>query len=71
MIDYFAFLRGINVGGKNIIKMEDLRQIFIDCGFSRCKTYIQSGNVLFRSKNTELKKLTKKIEAKIKEVMGN
>jgi uncharacterized protein (DUF1697 family) len=71
MIDYFAFLRGINVGGKNIIKMETLRKIFINCGFSDVKTYIQTGNVLFRYKKTRLALLSKKIEANVKEVMGN
>jgi len=44
-----AFFRGINVGGKNIVKMSELRQLFIDLGFQDVKTYIQSGNVIFSS----------------------
>jgi uncharacterized protein (DUF1697 family) len=44
---YAAFFRGINVGGKNKVKMADLRQLFEDCGFRGAETYIQSGNVLF------------------------
>jgi len=44
---YVAFFRGINVGGRNKIKMKDLAQFFIDLGFSQVKTYIQSGNVVF------------------------
>ena len=46
---YVAFFRGINVGGKNIVKMADLRKLLIDCHFSEVRTYIQSGNVLFKS----------------------
>jgi uncharacterized protein (DUF1697 family) len=46
---YLALLRGINVGGNNIIKMDALRNVFEALGFSRVKTYIQSGNVLFES----------------------
>ena len=46
---YVALLRGINVGGKNLIKMTDLRTCFEDGGFEQVATYIQSGNVLFRS----------------------
>ncbi len=44
---YVAFLRGINVGGKNVISMADLRTEFEDAGFEAVQTYIQSGNVLF------------------------
>ena len=46
---YIAFFRGINVGGKNIVKMSALSQLFIDLGFHDVKTYIQSGNVFFSS----------------------
>jgi len=44
---YVALLRGINVGGKNIIAMADLRASFEAMGFARVQTYIQSGNVVF------------------------
>ena len=46
---YIAFFRGINVGGKNIVKMSDLRRMFTDLGFHDVKMYIQSGNVVFSS----------------------
>lgn len=46
-MDYVALFRGINVGGKHIVKMEDLRALMSDLGFSAVRTYIQSGNVLF------------------------
>ena len=44
---YLALLRGINVGGKNIIKMTDLRACFEGLGCTQVATYIQSGNVVF------------------------
>jgi uncharacterized protein (DUF1697 family) len=46
---YIALLRGINVGGKNLIKMPALKACFEENGFERVATYIQSGNVLFES----------------------
>jgi uncharacterized protein (DUF1697 family) len=44
-----ALLRGINVGGRNVIAMADLRAAFAASGFTSVSTYIQSGNVLFRT----------------------
>ncbi|HUS61885.1 MAG TPA: DUF1697 domain-containing protein [Acidimicrobiales bacterium] len=46
---YVALLRGINVGGRNIISMADLRGAFEAAGYGAVRTYIQSGNVLFES----------------------
>lgn len=46
---YVALLRGINVGGRNIIAMADLREAFETDGYGAVGTYIQSGNVLFES----------------------
>lgn len=46
---YIALLRGINVGGKNKLPMADLRQVLGDTGFKQVETYIQSGNVVFKS----------------------
>ncbi len=57
-----ALLRGINVGGKNVIKMADLRNCFEAEGFRDVVTYIQSGNVVFRSPSPRLRTLTKRIE---------
>lgn len=62
MIQYLALLRGINVGGKNIIKMTDLKASFEAMGFSEVKTYIQSGNVLFQSDEKDKVALTNRIE---------
>jgi uncharacterized protein (DUF1697 family) len=59
---YLALLRGINVGGNNVIKMSDLKKLFEEKGFSDVKTYIQSGNVLFADFQTDKTQLIKKIE---------
>ena len=53
MAKYIALLRGINVGGKNIIKMADLKAAFERRGFQHVATYINSGNVLFDSDSEE------------------
>src|SRR5215210_2879431 len=59
---YLTLLRGINVGGNNLIKMAALRECFEANGFDDVSTYIASGNVLFRSRATDAKRLTRKIE---------
>ncbi|MFT3891164.1 MAG: DUF1697 domain-containing protein [Anaerolineales bacterium] len=64
---YLVLLRGINVGGKNIIKMTDLKACFELMGFSDVTTFIQSGNVLFKSAEKDKIKLTKKIEKMLSE----
>jgi uncharacterized protein (DUF1697 family) len=60
--NYLTLLRGINVGGNNLIKMGSLRDSFERNGFVEVSTYIQSGNVLFRSRAADVKRLTRKIE---------
>ena len=59
---YIALLRGINVGGNNLIKMLDLRSNFAAMGFTDVETYIQSGNVVFSSKQKNKAELTAVIE---------
>jgi uncharacterized protein (DUF1697 family) len=44
-----ALLRGINVGGRNIVSMSDVRELFDELDFVDAKTVLQSGNVLFRN----------------------
>ena len=62
MNQYVALLRGINVGGNNIIKMTDLKACFESLSFKDVRTYIQSGNVLFRAAGSDQASLTKRIE---------
>jgi uncharacterized protein (DUF1697 family) len=60
---YLALFRGVNVGGGNIIKMSDLKACFEASKLENVATYIQSGNVLFETAETDTVKLTKKIES--------
>ncbi len=59
---YVALLRGINVGGKNLIKMAELKACFEEQGFRDVATYIQSGNVLFESGDRSSARLVQRIE---------
>jgi uncharacterized protein (DUF1697 family) len=70
-INYVALLRGINVGGNNIIKMNELKIIFEKMNFYDVQTYIQSGNVIFSDFEKEKLKLSKKIENKLSEILDN
>lgn len=67
---YVAFLRGINVSGQKLIKMEILRQYFEMPGVKNIATYIQSGNVLFDSKETDTARLVTKIEKQLSKHLG-
>lgn len=67
---YIAFLRGINVSGQKIIKMETLRKVLDENGYSDVKTYIQSGNVLFSSQIQDTNLLILKIENLIEKSFG-
>lgn len=62
MPQYLALLRGINVGGKAVIKMKDLKSCFKAMGFSDVETFIQSGNILFKSDKRDSTELTAMIE---------
>ena len=66
-IQYLALLRGINVGGNNIIKMTDLKSCFESLAFTNVSTYIQSGNILFLSDEKDQTKLTNKISKALSE----
>jgi uncharacterized protein (DUF1697 family) len=59
---YVALLRGINVGGSNVIKMADLRACFEELGLEDVATYIQSGNVVFSAPRSSAQGLTAAIE---------
>jgi uncharacterized protein (DUF1697 family) len=59
---YLALLRGINVGGGNIIKMTDLKACLEASTLENVATYSQSGNVLFETAETDSAKLVRKLE---------
>lgn len=69
MHTFVSMLRGINLGGKNRISMEELRTLYASLGFENPRTYVQSGNVVFGStmKNSELVSV---ISRKIKKEMN-
>ena len=64
---YIAFLRGVNVSGKNKISMSELKEAFENRNFAEVKTYLNSGNVIFSSDEEHMASLTKQIELLIKE----
>ncbi len=62
---YISIIRGINVSGKNSIKMDALRKMYENMGFHDVTTYIQSGNVIFRGKEFELNEIESLISQQI------
>jgi len=70
MVEYVAFLRGINVSGQKIIRMETLRSVLTDADFTDVKTYIQSGNLVFKSNILDTKLLILTIENLIEKSFG-
>ena len=68
---YVAFLRGINVGGKNKIKMETLREILSAQGFENVATYINSGNIIFETARNDDVEIAVNIETAIEKEFGS
>jgi uncharacterized protein (DUF1697 family) len=69
--NYVALLRGVNVGGKNILPMADLSRMFEEAGCAGVRTYIQSGNVRFSASQAKAAKLPSLIAARIAEQFGH
>ena len=67
---HIALLRGINVGGKNKLPMNELRTIFMDAGTKDVRTYIQSGNVVFTASSKVLDNLANTITTGIENRLG-
>ena len=67
---YVALLRGINVGGGNMMKMDDLKAAFAGLGFENVVSYINSGNLAFDAKKTAEAKLVDKIEDAVEAKFG-
>lgn len=70
MIVYIALLRGINVSGQKKIRMADLGEMFRRLDFDDVSTYIQSGNVIFRSTENNTSGLEQKISKGIRDTFG-
>jgi uncharacterized protein (DUF1697 family) len=59
---FVALLRGVNVGGNNMINMSSLKKSFETMGFTQVVTYINSGNIVFTTKDNDARKLEIRIE---------
>ena len=67
---FLALLRGVNVGGQNVISKSELARCFEELGFTGVRTYIQSGNVLFRAGETRAAEFTRAVEQRLTERLG-
>lgn len=67
---YVAFLRAINVGGTTILKMSDLKLMFSSFGLENVETYIQTGNVIFDSKESRAPVLEEQLERQLEQAVG-
>jgi uncharacterized protein (DUF1697 family) len=65
-----SMLRAVNVGGHNKIKMEALRALYESLKLRQVQTYVQSGNVVFKTDERDLARLTRKIENGIEQTFG-
>lgn len=70
MNTYISILRGINVSGRKIIKMAELKSLYESLGFEKVVTYIQSGNVIFRAPMGNKASMKAEIEGTIEEKYG-
>lgn len=70
MRSYVTILRGINVGGKNLIRMADLRKELTNLTLYNIQTYIQSGNIVFQANSNDPSELQLKIHHLIKAKWG-
>jgi len=66
---YIAFLRAINVGG-HTVKMDRLRQLFVNMGFTNVETFIASGNVIFEARSSDVDALEARIERALEKALG-
>lgn len=67
---YITILRGINVSGKNIVKMDALKELFEGLGFQNVTTYVQSGNVVFSFGSIDTGELEERISHQIEQGFG-
>jgi uncharacterized protein (DUF1697 family) len=70
MTRWVCLLRGINVGGNNLIKMTELAACLLDAGLGNVTTYIASGNVLFEHSDVKPEKLEALIEKTLSKRFG-
>ena len=61
MTGFVAMLRGINVGGRNMVKMDALKALHESLGFKSVRTHLQSGNVVFQAKSADAARIEQAI----------
>ncbi len=79
MTSYVAFLRGVNVGGRNLVRMADLKVLCTSLGYEDVRTFLQSGNVVFRANKATPKEMEEALgvrvilrtEAELRKVVAN
>lgn len=67
---YISILRGINVSGQKLIKMDALKRMYESLGFTNVKHYVQSGNIIFSAKTNDTDLLVEKISSQIERDFG-
>lgn len=70
MARHVAFLRAINVGGSHVVKMDALKAMFEDSGFTKVETFIASGNVIFETPSRDLGAVERRIEHFLEKALG-
>jgi Uncharacterized protein conserved in bacteria len=70
MKTYISILMGINVSGKNTVKMDELRKLFEGLNFQKVTTYVQSGNIVFSASQIETGEIEKLIHSQIIKELG-
>ena len=70
VVTYVSMLRGINVGGRRKVRMEELKRAYDSLGLGGVRTYIQSGNVIFEHPREDEWSLAARIEKRLEERLG-
>jgi uncharacterized protein (DUF1697 family) len=71
MTTWIALLRAVNVGGNNLIRMSDLRDLLTGLGLENVRTHLQSGNAVFTARSRDRKKLSQEISGAIHQAHGH
>ncbi len=70
MTAYAGMIRGVNVGGHNMLRMDDVRAVCASMSLNEARTYLQSGNVVFRSARKDAGRLARDIEEGLRKLAG-
>jgi uncharacterized protein (DUF1697 family) len=69
-VTYVGFLRGVNVGGNSIVSMAAIKEALVALGLADVRTYINSGNVIFSNRASDIPRLTSRIEKALEHHTG-